>query len=239
MLRIGICDDQSGARGALRLALEHLLRTDDEKIFYEFSSGEGALGWLAKHTGELDLLFLDVELGGISGMEAARKIRETDAGLMLVFVTGYADFVFDGYAVGALGYLVKPVREEKLREILTRARKLLESRAPQTFAVKNADGMYRIAKQDILYLQSDRRLVRVVTKSRDYSYYGKLNDAQAALGAGFVRVHQRYLVRAGAVSQIESGHVAVGDAVLPVSRSLRERALLELARNMVGGEEQP
>lgn len=239
MLRIGICDNESGARDALRLALERLLRADDEKIFYEFSSGEGVLGWLAKHAGELDLLFLDVELGGISGMEAARKIRDTDAGLMLVFVTGYADFVFDGYAVGALGYLVKPVREEKLREIADRAKRQLESRAPQNFVVKNSDGMYRIAKQDILYVQSDRRLVKVVTKNRTYSYYGKLNDAQTALGAGFVRIHQRYLVQAGAVSKIEAGRIAVGNAVLPVSRSLRERALLELARNMVGGEEQP
>lgn len=172
-------------------------------------------------------------------MEAARKIRETDADLMLVFVTGYADFVFDGYTVGALGYLVKPVREETLRELLARARKRLENRRPQTFIVKNAEGMYRIPKKDIFYLQSDRRVVTVVAKNREYAYYGRLGDAQAALGAGFVRIHQRYLVRAGAVSKIEAGRVSVGAAVLPVSRSMRERALLELARDMVREEERP
>ena len=64
MLRIGICDDKINARDALRLSLEHLLRTDDGKVFYEFSSGEGVVNWLYKHSGELDLLFLDMELGG-------------------------------------------------------------------------------------------------------------------------------------------------------------------------------
>lgn len=239
MLRIGICDDEIGARDALRLLLEKLLRGEDEKVFYDFSSGEGVAGWLEKHAGELDLLFLDVELDGMSGMEAAGQIREKDSSLMLVFVTGYADFVFDGYSVGALDYLVKPVGEEKLRETLSRARKLLESRKPRVFVVKNSEGMYRIDKKDILYLQSDRRFVKVVTKNREYVYYGKLNGAQTALGPGFVRIHQRYLVRAGAVSKIEGCRVAVGDADLPVSRSLRGDAMLELARDMVGGEEQP
>lgn len=239
MLRIGICDDEIGARDALRLLLEKLLRGEDGKVFYDFSSGEGVVEWLKKHAGELDLLFLDVELGGISGMEAAKRIREKDTGLMLAFVTGYSDFVFDGYAVGALDYLVKPVRKDRLKEVLARARELLESRRPQTFVVKNSEGMYRIDKKDILYLQSDRRLVRVLTESREYSYYGRLDEAQAALGPGFVRIHQRYLVRAGAVSKIESGRVTVGNADLPVSRALRGDAMAALARDLIGGEDRP
>lgn len=128
MLRIGICDDESGARDALRFSIEHLLREEEGKVFYDFSSGEGVIQWLIKHSGELDTLFLDVELGGISGMETARQIREHDTNLMLVFVTGYSDFVFDGYTVGAMDYLVKPVKEGKLRLVLDRAQKLMESR---------------------------------------------------------------------------------------------------------------
>jgi Response regulator of the LytR/AlgR family len=236
MLRIGICDDEIGARDALRFSLEHLLREDGGKAVYDFSSGEGAVRWLEKHAGELDLLFLDVELGGISGMEAARRIRERDSGLMLVFVTGYADFVFDGYAVGAMDYLLKPVREEKLGWVLARAQELLESRRPQTFTIRNSEGLYRIAKKDILYLYSDRRLVRVLTENREYSCYGRLDEAQAALGPGFVRIHQRYLVRAGAVSKIENSRVTVGNVSLPVSRALRKDAMAALARDMIGGD---
>lgn len=236
MLRIGICDDESGARDALRFSIEHLLREDEGKVFYDFSSGEGVVKWLIKHSGELDILFLDVELGGISGMETAQQIREHDANLMLVFVTGYPDFVFDGYTVGAMDYLVKPVKEDKLRQVLDRAQKLFEKRKPETFTVQNAEGLYRIAKKDILYLYSERRLVKVRTAAREYAYYGKLADAQKMLGSGFIRIHQRYLVRAGAVSEIENGSVRIGDTYLPVSRAFRQSTMAALAKDMIGSD---
>lgn len=238
MLRIGICDDESGARDALRFSIEHLLREEEGKVFYDFSSGEGVIKWLIKHSGELDTLFLDVELGGISGMETAKQIREHDTNLMLVFVTGYSDFVFDGYAVGAMDYLVKPVKEDKLRLVLDRAQKLMESRRPQTFTVQNAGGLYRIAKKDILYLCSERRLVKVLTEAREYAYYGKLDDAQATLGSGFIRIHQRYLVRAGAVSEIEKSGVRISNTRLPVSRAFRQSTMAALAKDMIEGEGQ-
>lgn len=234
MLRIGICDDESGARDALRHALERLLRNLDGQIFYEFSSGEGVAQWVSKHRGEIDLLFLDVELKGISGIEAAHQIRQQDSGLMIVFVTGYADFVFDGYTVQAMDYLIKPVKEEKLGQVIRRAQELLESQRPQTFTVHNADGLYRIAIRDILYFYSDRRLVKLVTKGREYTFYGKLDEVEQQLQTGFVRIHQRYLIRAEAVQQVEKSTVTVGHASLPISRALRQTAVMTLARAMLG-----
>lgn len=102
MLRIGICDDIYDARLVLRAALERVLeKRRVQGQFREFSSGEGLLRWLESHAGELDLVFLDMEMGELDGMETARRLRAADAGLQLVFVTGYAEHVFDGYSVGA------------------------------------------------------------------------------------------------------------------------------------------
>ena len=70
MLRIAICDDEADARDALRIQLEKLLIEDSEEIIYEFSSGTNAASWLQKHPGEVDLLFLDVEMGKENGMDA-------------------------------------------------------------------------------------------------------------------------------------------------------------------------
>ena len=73
MLRIGICDDSAEARLSLHAMLERLLeKRAVESRIYEFSSGEGLLGWMEKHTGEVDLVFLDIEMGGMNGMEAAK-----------------------------------------------------------------------------------------------------------------------------------------------------------------------
>lgn len=73
MLRIAICDDETDARDALRFQLEKILIEDAEEIVYEFSSGVGAASWLKNHPGEIDLLFLDVEMQGLNGMETAKK----------------------------------------------------------------------------------------------------------------------------------------------------------------------
>ena len=106
MLRIALCDDEAAARDALRILLEKVLIKGLEEIVYEFSSGTNAVSWLKKHPGEIDLLFLDVEMKGQSGMESAEMIREFDTDLMIVFVTGHADYEFDGYRSGALDHLM-------------------------------------------------------------------------------------------------------------------------------------
>ena len=176
MIRIGICDDESRAREALKIQLEQLLREEDAKVIYEFSSGEGLCAWLPKHAGELDLLFLDVEMGGMNGMETARRIRQSDNGLLIVFVTGYADFVFDGYSVQALDYVMKPVKRERLAQLMERVEEQLRRRSPQTLTIQNTEGLFRVAYEDILYCYSDRRQVTVVTQGREYPFYAKLDD---------------------------------------------------------------
>lgn len=233
MLRIGICDDTAAARENLRLlCLKHFRLEEPE--FFEFSTGDGAVRWLKGHPGALDLLFLDIEMPGLSGMEAAETIRAFDREVLLAFVTGYTDYVYDGYAVGAVGYLVKPVSEEKLSSLLDRAAAALEQRAPAVYTLRNAQGMFKVPLREILYAASDRRQVTLTTSRGDYTFYGKLDDVAAQLGAGFVRIHQRYLVNARAVSAVVGASVQVGEARLPISRSLHQQAAMALARAMVG-----
>ena len=231
MLRIGICDDVSEARMTLRAALERALaRRQLEGIFYEFSSGEGLVRWLGHHIGELDLAFLDVRMGGLDGMDTARRLHESDENVRLVFVTAYDDYVFDGYSVGALGYLLKPPGPEQLDDVLDRAAAQLLQDQNDVFSCRSRDAIYRIPKKKIRYFYSERRRIVCVAEARTYVFYGKLDDTAREMGPGFVRIHQRYLVRAGAVERVEGGQVFVGDEALPISRACRPAALAALAR---------
>ncbi len=235
MLRIAICDDETESRDALRFQLEKILVEDTEQIVYEFSSGTNAASWLAKHPGELDLLFLDVEMTGLNGMETAGRIRETDTNLIIVFVTGYADYVFDGYRVGALDYLIKPVPMPKLQELLHRVRVKLTSEEAHTFTVKTMDGTWRFPLRDILYFYSDRRKVILVTAKGEYPFYAKLDDIETRLAPSFVRIHQRYLVNPSAVDYLKSDSVTLANAQLPCSRKYKEAAVSKIAKSMLGG----
>lgn len=237
MLRIGICDDSADARIALRAALERALdrRRSGEASFFEFSSGEGLLRWMAKHAGELDLVFLDVEMGDLDGMETARHLRAADEGLQLVFVTGYTDYVFDGYAVGALGYLMKPPKPEQLDGVLDRAAEARLREGDAAFICRSGETLYRIPKKTILYFASDRRQVTCVSANRTYVFYGKLDDVERTVGEDFVRVHQRYLVRTAAVDRMEHNQIFIGEETIPVSRACRSAALAALARSVLEG----
>ncbi len=238
MLRIGICDDSADARVALRAALERALerrRSGADTSFFEFSSGEGLLRRLGSHAGELDLVFLDIEMGELNGMETARRLREADEGLLLVFVTGYTDYVFDGYSVGALGYLMKPPKPDQLDGVLDRAAEARLREGDQAFLCRSGETLYRIPKKSILYFASDRRQVTCVSAARTYTFYGKLDDVERDVGESFVRVHQRYLVRTAAVERMEGSQVFVGGEALPVSRACRSAALAALARTALEG----
>lgn len=238
MLRIGICDDEADARDALRIVLEKILREDSEQIVYEFSTGKAAVGWLKKHPGEIDLLFLDVEMKGVSGMEAAGQIREFDREICLVFVTGYPDHVFEGYKVNALDYVVKPAGEKRILEVVGRAREQIGQKKDKTWCFKNGEGTYRFFLHQISYFYSDKRKVKVVCGERnpdaEYSFYGKLDEVEGELNGAFVRIHQRYLVNPDRVSYIGGESVIVDGRSLPVSRALKESATASLARAMLG-----
>lgn len=233
MLRIAICDDETDARDALRFQLEKILIEDAEQIVYEFSSGTNAASWLKNHPGEIDLLFLDVEMQGLNGMETAKKIRAFDEQIVIVFVTGYADYVFDGYHVDALDYLIKPAPEEKLRQLIGRVRARAAQEEARTFTLKNMDGTWRFRLRDILCFYSDRRKVTLVTAKGEYSFYARLDEIGEQLSPDFVRIHQRYLINPFHVEYLGSESVTINGREFPCSRKYRETALSKIARSMM------
>lgn len=235
MLRIALCDDEQEARDCLRFQLEKTMYEGDEEIVYEFTSGETALRWLKKHPGEIDLLFLDVEMKDLNGMKTAEEIRKLDKELLIVFVTGYSEYVFDGYRTGALDYVLKPAEEEQIRLILSRAREYFFMKRERNFVFQNQDGTFRMPLDKILYFYSDRRQIGVVTEMEEYFFYGKLSEVEEKTDGHFVRIHQRYLVNGDRVEYIGHDQVEICGKELPISRGMKDTAAAKLAECMLKG----
>ncbi len=235
MLRIGICDDESDVRDSLRFQLEKILDEKTEEVVYEFSDGKVASEWIRKHPGEIDLLFLDIDMRYQNGMETARIIREMDKNIYFAFVTGYTEYVYEGYEVEAIGYFIKPITLTQLSSLINRVRKKLsENDSSESFTFKNIDGTYRIPKKDILYFESDKRQLHVVTKSQDYLIYAKLDAIESEIkDDSFVRIHNRYLVNSRHVDYIGTSSLTIHSKEFAFSRSHKKSAVQSLARNLL------
>ena len=158
-----------------------------------------------------DLVFLDIQMEGMDGMETARRLRElTD--VILIFVTGVKEQVFDAFDVGAFHYLMKPVDEDKMLDVLRRAAQEVEKRqcGPRYLLVKTEGSHRRIPVEDILYVENSGRKVILHMKTECLEYYERMNHLQEVLGEGFYRCHRGYLVALSAITGYDHESITVG-----------------------------
>lgn len=236
-MRIAICDDE----GAMAALVEQLVgRWSVERgqpcNVRSFSSGEEALFETADSY-PFDLILLDIDLGSgnLSGLDLARKIRETDARVSLAFLTNYPDHVFEGYEVAALRYLMKPVTTENLFPLLD----LAVERIGRTgrYLVLEVDGEQRRVEEDsIFYLEARGHTVLLETAAGPITVKAPLATLAHRMGTDFVPAHRSFLVNLRHVERIGRGQCLLeGGRIVPISRGAYEdlnRAFIDYYRGM-------
>lgn len=232
MLQLAVCDDERVFRSDLRkiLGTELELCGIDYHIS-EFTSGEELIAGLEK--ADCQILFLDIEMKGIDGVEAARRLRETKRQVEIVFVTSYADFVFQGYEVRALNYILKPYEPEKIAAVLHTALEALDIEAEKYYVIDQRGGSIRVPLSSVKYFSSDRRTVHAVTTEQEYTFYEKLSDLETELPDTFVRIHNRYLVHLKYLEAVRQNTAVVDGEELPVSRSCKSGLSIAFAKYML------
>lgn len=211
-MRVAICDDEARGRERIRTLLEKEFQGVDTR---EFVSGTKLLTAVQEGY-RPDILLLDIAMEGMNGMETAREIKKR-LDVILIFVTGVKEQVFQAFDVGAFHYLVKPVDEARLREVLNRAVQEVQKRqgAPKFLLVKSGGGHRRIPVEDILYVENNGRKVILYTKKEKVEYYERMNHLEEVLGEGFYRCHRGYLVAFQAVSGYDNSSITLstGDKI--------------------------
>lgn len=232
MLHLAICDDEKIYRNDLRRLIgTELDLFGIEYQITEFASGEELLCGM-KNSG-CRIIFLDIEMAGIDGVSAARKLREQKNQAVIIFVTSHPDFVFQGYEVRALNYIMKPYEPEKIRAVLSAALEELDISSVKYFVLEQRNGSIRIPLHSIKYFSSDRRIIHLVADQATYDFYDKLSDLETRLPDTFVRIHNRYLIHLKYLSQIDGNLAVVDGEALPVSRSCRQGLSIAFAKYML------
>jgi len=191
-MRIAICDDEVSMVQILEEKIKKLL---PDAVIDKYLSGDELIASGSKP----DILFLDIQMPGMDGMETAKMLRQDNEDMILIFVTAAEEYVFQAFDVGAFHYLVKPFSDEKLKEVVTKAvhnikRSSKLEKDEKYIMVQTAGSHIKIFLRDIVYAEVYNRKVIIHTRSTDIEYYGKLQELSDMAGTDFFRTHRAYLV---------------------------------------------
>ena len=168
-----------------------------------------------------DILLLDIEMGAMDGVTMAKRVRRDNEAVQIVFITGYSDYIAEGYEVAALHYLMKPVNREKLLTVLDRA---MEKRKQEERCLNlEAYGeMVRIPFYEIRYLDVHQNYVTVHARA-DYTVKRTLGDFEKELDDRFCRVGRSLIVNLNCIQRVTKTDVRLSDGtVLPLPRGAYE-----------------
>lgn len=217
-MNIAICDDEP-----VQLMHIHSLAekwSTDSDICIQVSLFSNADELLFNYTpGRYDVLLLDIQMEGENGISLAKKIRRCNDGAAIVFITAVSDYVFDGYDVGAVQYLLKPVDEYKLFECLETAHKKRPDSGKLIFETE--EGSMVLPENEILYFEACSHKTKIVLNDKELLINQKFSDAAERLSDCFYQCHRSYIVNMKHVNSIKK-YAAVLDcgADVPVSRRI-------------------
>lgn len=239
MLKIGVCDDDGSYLISMKKNIDRWAVGKGINIeLYLFSCGEQLLGHI-KTYGRYDLIFLDIEMKGIDGLQIAKKIRDKDRFTTLIFMSQYDTFFRNGYEVHPFYFFSKPIKERHFEEVLERYLVTYQEMS-ENITFKKKKVSYSVSLSEIIYFTSDKRLIYIVCREDVYSFYGKLDQVQIMLNQKkqrFLRIHKSYLINMRYISQYHYKNVVLCNGVdLPISKEYR-RSINEVHIMLLGEED--
>jgi len=219
-LNIAICDDEPTQIEYLQKVVRAWSNTTKHQVkLMTFPSAKAFLFEYSENK-TFDILLLDIEMGEINGIELAKKLRSGHDNSQIIFITGYPDFISEGYEVAALHYLMKPVSETKLKEVLDRAAANISTKE-KSLVIDTDDGIMRITLSDIMAAEVLAHDITLHTTDGLIHIRMSLNELISMLDNRFVRCHRSSLVGLHHVKKITKTDVILdSDTAIPLSRRM-------------------
>lgn len=222
-IKICYCEDESAQAKVFAIKIDQWAKKKNIAVLTDlFESAEEYLFKAGQNV--YDVIFLDISMKGQNGMELARQIREKEKDVILVFVTSDASYVFDGYEVGAYRYLMKPVEEKKLWEILDYVREQEKTAEENYILVKKDSRSVRVNLKEILYIEAQKHYVNLYLENKEpmtvKAVFAELLQEIQEKSDTFLATHRSYAVNIDKVVRIGRTECTLSDgSSIPVSRS--------------------
>lgn len=215
--KIAICDDSDIDRRYVSELVSQWAEAEQKSVQLEsFSSAEQFLFHYAEHN-DYDLLLLDIEMGQMDGVSMAKTLRKENESVQIVFITGYSDYIAEGYEVGALHYLVKPLNVQKLHDVLRRAVEKI-AKNEKTLYFETSGEMVRVPIYQIRYAEVSGNYITVHARC-DVTVKMTLTELEHQLDERFYRAGRSVIVNLTQISRVTKTEVRLLDnTVIPLPR---------------------
>ncbi|OBR94188.1 transcriptional regulatory protein YehT [Clostridium ragsdalei P11] len=197
MIKIAVCDDEVFQRIDIVKKIRNVLENNYDNICYEieeYSSGEN----LISSVYYFDIVFLDIKMDKLSGIDIAKKIRKNNNTTKIIFITAFREYVFEAFDVCAFHYLIKPVDEKKILEVVDRILKMFDDEKNNEKCIiinKGKNTTIKVLLDDISFFEVQNRIISIHTEKQIIQYYDKIANVEKQVPKeSFFRCHRSYIV---------------------------------------------
>lgn len=224
-MRIVIVEDEQEAKQRLQDCLDRYAKEYGTNFSVKWYAN--GFDFLEAWHQDADIVFMDVDMPGMNGIETARRMREADENVVLIFVTNLAQYAIEGYSVDALDYVLKPVDYFAFKLKIKKALRSVATGQERIIPVQSEGQTYYLKSSQILYVEVEKHDLTYHTVNGDFTCVDSLKNAEEALqDLDFYRCNYCYLVNLRHVSSVGGTEIHVGKATLQISRN-RRKAFME------------
>lgn len=227
--QIGLCDDEVYQLKVNNLFLREIAEKNNMDLeCHGFANGMQLKKYLSCK--QLDILFMDIDMGKESGIELATQLSHQYAEMTIVFVTGHKEFMEEAFEIDAMGYLVKPFEinrmERTLRKSILQVSAMRKNQNDREIVVTDENLKKKIQCRDIIYIQKQQYKSIIVTNAKEYHVYEPISSLYERIGEGFLRVNQSEVVNRDYIKGISGNTVQLRNKMeMPIGRTFRKELL--------------
>lgn len=234
MINVCIVEDE---KAQAELLENYIIKYGDErKQQFSITHLPDGMDLVDDYNGQFDIILLDIQMKHLDGMAAAEKIRKVDSDVIIIFITSTVQYAVQGYAVDALGYVLKPLPFTQFEQLFDKATSRVKSKQQHVYIkVSVDDKQIKLDCEDVLYIESQRNNVIIHCEEADYTTAGPLKKFEEMLSPhGFSKCHNAYIINLSYVEAIQKEEVILSYGItLPISRAKKKEFMAALTEDIL------